>query len=175
MPTFLVNHKSGQLKMQQMIFMIIAVFIFFTLVFLIYASMNLSSLKREARDSQTEKVAGMVVKLASTPEFNFNNQPSSVDIDKLMVLKDKKVYAQFLGIDGAIIEKIYPTSKGIECTETNYPECDIIRMFTKEDIAKNFASSAFVAWCRKVTVEGRSYNKCELARMVIEARNITGA
>ena len=119
MSTILTKNKLGQMKMQQMIFMVIAVFIFFALVFLIYASMSTSSIKKQARDLETEKVAGMVIKLASTPEFNFNDQPSSIDADKLMVLKDKKAYGHFLGINGVLIEKIYPPSDEIECTETN--------------------------------------------------------
>lgn len=165
-------NKKAQLKIQQMSFMLIAVFVFFMLVLLFFLTVSLSGLRNTARELESDRIAGMVTKIASTPELIFEDQPNSVDEDKLMVLKNQPKYKEFLGINGIEIERVYPRMNGIECTNTNYPECDKIKVFTGNLESESAREGAFIALCRKISIQGRPENKCELARLLIDVKVI---
>ncbi|HRZ85687.1 MAG TPA: hypothetical protein P5277_02805 [Candidatus Paceibacterota bacterium] len=162
------DSKKAQLKIQQMSIMLIFIFLFFIFVFLLFSMYETNKLRQTAVDIEKERIAGMTIKLASTPEFNFGKQANSIDGDKVMMFKSKKGYSNLLGVNGVIITKIPEKSNPVECTTSNYPECDVIKIFTKKDIPTNSQSSIFVALCRKQTSNGASYDRCELARMQVE-------
>jgi hypothetical protein len=167
-----MKEKKAQLKIQQMSFMLIAVFVFFMLVLLFYLVISLSGLKNTAKNLESDRVAGMITKIASTPELIFEDQPYSIDADKLMVLKNQPNYLSFLGINGLTVERVYPKVKGVECSLGNYPECDTIKLFTDNEETESANEGAFVALCRKVSIEGRAENKCELARLLINIKPV---
>lgn len=167
-----MKNKKAQLKIQQMSFMLIAVFVFFMLVLLFYLAVSMSGLRNTVRDLESDRVAGMVTKIASSPELIFEDRPNSVDEDKLMMLKNQQRYKDFFGINGLIIEKVYPRNRGVECTMSNYPECDIIKIFIGDEESESAREGAFVALCRKITIESRPENKCELAILMINPKSI---
>ncbi|MFA5019532.1 MAG: hypothetical protein WC533_00355 [Candidatus Pacearchaeota archaeon] len=158
--------------MQQTIFMIVAVTLFFVLVVLFYVSIKFSNLHSDVKELEKQKAIALVSKIASTPEFSFNeNIPNSVDLDKLMILKsseNKERYKDFWGknIKGFIIEKVYPKdTKDRECDSGNYPDCRIIKIYTEKDSAKVYS---FVPLCKKQTYNGVAYDKCELGILMID-------
>lgn len=164
--------KKAQLKIQQMSIMLIAVFIFFVMVFLFFAIIQTAGWREEARTLERERIAGMATKLASSPEFNFGLQPNSVDADKVMILKSKKNYSELLGVKGVIIEKVYPKNEK-ECKMSNYPDCGVIKLFNPSNISTGDHASIFIALCRKQISDKNSYDKCEIARMIIDAKDIS--
>jgi len=161
--------KKAQLKIQQMAFMLVAVFLFFSLVLLLYFKISLNDLSKTSRELEIQKAEAMVVKLASSGELIFENKPNSIDADKLMVLKSERKYKELWGVEGIIVRKIYPNNlkNEVECKASNYPECNIIKVFTDKNIAP---VKSYVALCRKQNTENGIYDKCELAVLMLELK-----
>lgn len=159
--------KKAQLKIQQMSFMLIGVFLLFVLVGLFYLSFKTLSLQKEVIELRKDKTSDLVTKIASTPEFTYENRVNSIDGDKLMVLKnlDGAKYRELWGIKGVIIQKIYPITNNTECKLSNYPDCNTIKLFTSSNSAPIYS---FVSLCRKENKNSRVYDKCEIARLMIE-------
>ena len=157
-------NKKAQLKIQQMVFMILAITIFFILAGLFFLAVKVTNLERDAQELAQDKAIGLVNKISSNPELTFEGVPNSIDADKLMILKDSKVYGNFFGVDGIIVQKIYPKSKETECTRENYPDCNKIKLFTNNEVTP---TQSFVSWCRKKTIEGNAYDECSLAILMI--------
>ena len=146
--------------------MLLAISLFFILVFLFYVSIKFSSIKQSKIDLDREKAAGLVTKIASLPEINFGDNSRAVDADKLMLLKSFNEYKGFFGVKGIIIRKLPLTSNKIECTLDNYPECNLIKIFTTKDSAP---TGSYVALCTKKTINDRAYDKCEIAYLMLES------
>lgn len=168
-PATNMNNKKAQLKIQQMIFMVMAITLFFILAGLFFLSVRITNLEQDVVELNRDKAVSLVNKIASNPEFIFENVPNAVDADKLMILKNEQRYRDFFGVDGIIIEKIYPISNDVDCTLENYPNCNRIKIFTSKDAA---VISSFISLCTKETINGNSYNKCELARLMIDEKQI---
>ena len=167
-----VGYTKGQLKIQQMAFMLLAVTLFFVLVLLFYLTIKTAGLEKDFVNSEKEKAAGLVMRLASSPEFVFEGGSSGikgVDADKIMVLKDNSKYKEFWGVEGIIIKKLYPPNTNTECTQNNYPNCNLIKVFTTK---KSAPTGSYIALCRKESVSGNSYDRCELALLMIETKEV---
>ncbi len=169
--------KKAQMKIQQMAFMLVAVVLFFALVGLFVIVVRFSGLKQASVILEEENSMFLVTKLANSPEFacgsSFgNSRLSCIDADKIMILKEHiSEYAGFWGIAEIEIRKIYSDS-GIECNLGNYPDCDIIKVYSK-NVNKLPASSNFVALCWKESSDSGVYGKCEIARLMISAEDKT--
>ncbi len=167
------KNKRAQLKIQQMSFMLLAVTIFFVLVGVLILSYKLSGLRQIATELNEENAMTLATKLANSPEFScgeaFDNiKTSCVDADKVMVLRDNIAkYSKFWGVTNIEIRKIYPSDEQeIICTLGNYPNCNLIRLKSSE--ISVYDSSNFVSLCRKESLEGKIYDKCELAKIIIK-------
>lgn len=163
--------KKAQLKIQQMTFMLIAVTLFFTLVGMFVLVIKFSGLKESAIELSEENAMLLVTKLANSPEFSCGEafegiKANCIDGDKVMILKENiDKYTDFWGVSDIEIRKIYPKDTEKICNLGNYPDCDIIRMRSK-DIVGNYISN-FVSLCRKESFEGILYDKCELAKLMV--------
>ena len=94
-----VNYsKRGQIKIQQMAFVLVAIMIFFSFAALFYFSLSVSKLKGDAEDLREKEVKETVRRLAGSPEFSWTvyDCPTCIDLDKVMVLKDLESYNGFL-------------------------------------------------------------------------------
>ena len=166
----MVKKNKAQMKIQQMSFMIIAVFIFFALVGMVILTVKFSDLKSSATKLEEENAMLLVTKLANSPEFSCGNSfgiagISCVDSDKVMALKNKaEDYKGFWGTSNIEIRKIYPLTNSVECTSSSYPNCNIIKI-NEVEIASEYSN--FVSLCRKETANGETYNKCELAKLIV--------
>ena len=155
--------------------MLLAISLFFILVFLFYISIKFSGLKQSKIDLDREKAAGLVTKIASLPEISFSDNARAVDADKLMMLKNLKEYKSFFGVKGIIVRKLPLTSNKIECNSDNYPECNLIKIFTTKESA---STGRYVALCNKKTINERAYDKWEIAYLIslsILSKNIPNA
>lgn len=168
MTTCSVNYsKRGQMKIQQMAFVLVAVIIFFAMVSLFYFSVSIKNIQNNAASLSQDEARELVRKLASSPEFSWGRGcDSCIDIDKVMALKDMKDYSGFWNLDYLAIEKVYPKGEG-ECTLANYPECGKITIVDK---GMGIPSSAFVSLCRW---EGsKNSEKCEIGRIYAGAKSL---
>ena len=166
----MVNNK-GQLKIQQMAFMLLAVTLFFVLVGMFVLVYKFAGLRESATLLEQENAMLLVTKIANSPEFSCGGSFATqrlkcIDFDKVMALKmGIGRYDDFWGVQNLEIRKVYPVSGNIECTPANYPDCGVIKL-RSEDIS-GFVASNFVSLCRKELFEGDIENKCELARIMV--------
>ncbi len=166
---------GGQMKIQQMTFMLVAVTLLFILVGMFFLTMRLYDLKKTATNLEEKNAMLLVSRLANSPEFSCGNffggsRTSCVDFDKLIALKNR--VGEETGIwDVAKIElrKIYPVGEDIICEENNYPDCNIVKIFDKK-VNTLPAISNFVSLCRKETNGIMIYDKCELALLMVSSQ-----
>lgn len=167
----IIQKKNGQMKIQQMAFMLMAVFFFFVIAGMFILVIRFSNLKKTAEILQEENAMLLTSKLANSPEFacgdSFGSRKTNcIDADKVMMLKENKKYSDFWGISNIEIRKIYPVYPSeIICELGNYPNCNIIKVISKE--VSGVGVSNFVSLCRKEASESESYDKCELAKLII--------
>ena len=164
--------NKGQLKIQQMTFMLIAVTLFFVLVGVFLLSISLSGIKESATELCEKNAMLLATKLANSPEFScgeaFGTQKTNcIDADKAMALRDNIMkYDDFWGVTNIEIRKIFPVENDKECDRSNYPNCNLIKINSGNE--EGDYVSNFVSLCRKESFEGISYNKCELAKIMIK-------
>lgn len=173
-----ITNKRGQMKIQQMIFMILTVFILFVLVGLFFLSISLSNLKKTATNLQETNAMLLVSNLANSPELSCGNAfgsslTSCVDFDKAMALQSNPDYSDFWGVAKIEIRKIYPEEGDIACDTSNYPNCSIIWVLDN-NISSTPAVSNFVSLCRIETDQKIVYTKCELALLLVSSINEGG-
>jgi hypothetical protein len=163
--------EKGQIKVQQMLFMLLAITLFFILVGIFLLVVGSSGLKESAIELQEKNALLLVTRLANSPEFSCgesfgSSKVNCVDADKVMMLKQtSEKYKNFWGASNIIIRKVYPAGNGVECTLGNYPDCDVIRVYSREN--EGAEVSNFVILCRKAAGETGSYDKCEIAKMSV--------
>jgi len=166
-----IQKKRGQLKIQQMAFMLIAVVLFFVLVGIFVLVIRFSGLKKTAELLQEENAMLLVTKLANSPEFSCGESFGSgkincIDADKVMGLKENiGKYVNFWGVSNIEIRKIYPITADKECGLSNYPNCNVIKLVSGDTLG--IGLSNFVSLCRKESIGGEFYDKCELAKLII--------
>jgi hypothetical protein len=163
--------EKAQLKIQQTAFMLIAITLFFVLVGIFILNIYMSNLKGKANELEEENAMALASKIANSPEFSCeqslgNNRIDCIDADKVMILKENiKRYSNFCGVSNIEIRKIYPIQEDRLCDRSNYPNCNKIQLYQKDFSGDSISN--FVILCRKETYEGKSYNKCELAKISI--------
>ncbi len=162
---FLVPQFSkGQLKIQEMAFMLMAVVILFVIAGLFFIVIEYRSLYKEAGQTEKEKAISTIAKLAETAEFTCGKS-LCIDTDRLMVMKERAFYNGFWPVTSLSVIKIFPKQDVIECSEKNYPNCTFFKIYDsrKENIE---TVSTFVSLCRKEAKNNYWYDKCELGKIV---------
>jgi hypothetical protein len=176
-----VSKKRGQVKIQQMAFMLIAVTLFFVFVGLFLIGMLFSGMKKSSEGLAEKNAMSLVASLADSPEFScgeaFNyGEVNCIDLDKVMVLKNMKEYNGFWGINSIEIKKIYSENqelnKEIECSSENYPNCNLITIISNKDNKEGIFKSTFVSLCKKEKnpETGRIYDVCDVAKLMVNYR-----
>lgn len=164
--------KSGQIKINQMAFMLIGVTIFIALVGMFALNLRLSYLRQTASESEEQNAYLLASKIANSPEFScgeaFGEKRSNcIDLDKVMMLKQKiNEYEDFWGVSGIEIRIIYPGGirEETECTLSTYPpRCNLITLLPSE----GFDKGTFVALCRKELKDDEIEDVCKLGKIFI--------
>lgn len=163
-----MKSKKGQLKIQEMAFMLVAIILFFVLVGLFAASIIFRNLHESATQNEEAKTLSAISNLAGTAEFVCTgNRPNCVDEDKLMALIGKKSFESYWPFTSLSVLKYSGFNKResemIKCTIENYPNCDIFEVYNKNSSNDNRIHS-FVALCR-VEFDTIVYEKCEIAQL----------
>lgn len=163
--------RKGQFRIQQMMFMLMAVILFFALVGLFVIGIRTAGMKGIAQELEEENVKLLLTRLADSPEFSCGDsfdcgQTNCVDFDKVIGLKDKTEYENFWQVANIEIRKIYPDGSEIECTKENYPDCNFIKVYSTEVNSGAYYSN-FVSLCRKELLEQENYDKCEIAKILV--------
>ena len=150
--------KKAQMKIQQTAFMLLAITMFFVLVGIFVLVFRFSSLKESATILEEKNAMLLVEKLANSPEFACGNafgssRISCIDEDKVLALKNNiDKYEGFWGVSSIEIIKIYP-------------ELETIQIYSEGNTGYTFSN--FVALCKKASLDGKIYDKCELAKILV--------
>ncbi len=165
----MIKNKKSQLKIQEMAFMIIAIILFFVLVGLFALSIVYKNLQESATEIVEGRTLSAITNLAGTAEFICAGGKSNcVDADKLMALIGKKSYEDFWSFSSLSVIKYSGFDKKenemIECSLSNYPDCDVIEVYDKA-IENEKVISSFVALCRREYENNYGYDKCEIAQL----------
>ena len=170
--SFFKAQRKGQLKIQQMAFILVALMIFFSIVTLLYFSIRLANLREDVELLREQEVIETVRKMSGTAEFAFTAEDCSacIDLDKVLMLKERPSYKGFWkNIALLQIARVYPFyGNEIECTRQNYPNCDKITIV--EENKGLIGHSAFVALCGYD--KSFSTNKCELGKIIMAFETI---
>jgi len=159
--------KKAQIKIQQMMIMLIGVFILFSLVILFFSSIFFSGIKSDAKKLEEESSLMLSSKLANSPEFSCGDSFDSsyencVDFDKVFILKKNiESYSDFYNVAGIRVEKVYPKENNLICNDENYPDCSTLVILNK-NVKKSSEVFNFVLLCKK-----GEENKCWLARLIV--------
>jgi len=161
---FRMLNKKAQLKINQMAFMLVAVFLFFILAGLFFLSIKYKQIAQEAEKINMEKAIEIAASVDTVPEFSCGSL--CIDADKLITFSPEKYEKEKFWQVGSIeIRKILPDSPVTICTKQNYPNCNLFRLYeTDKNITK---ISSFISLCRKEQAETGIYDKCELAKIII--------
>jgi hypothetical protein len=162
--------KKAQLRIQEMAFMLLAVFLFFTLVGLFALTLFYNNLNDSAFQIAEDRTLSSVTNLADTPELSCVAAKSNcVDSDKLINLVGKDIYGDLWPFSSLRVISFRGFEKDeselIECTKANYPNCDIFTVYDKE-VKNERVISTFVALCRKHLENSYTYDKCETAKII---------
>ncbi len=163
-------HKKGQLKIQQMSFMIIAVFFFFVLVGLFFVSYYAKSIRSGAARLEEEQAIASLQTLMDMPELNYYGtgyEILSLDEDKLLVMSAQD-YGELWPVVSIGVYKVYPAfEEKIKCPAQN---CNYYEVYNSEqgDIR---TYSSFVSICKKERM-GYVYDRCEIGKLVVGVRDV---
>jgi hypothetical protein len=157
--------KTAQMKIQQMAFMILAVFLFFIIVGLFFITIEFKDMKKSADQLNTESAISSLQTLVNLPELSFYGETNSLDEDKLRVMSSSVIdYSEFWPVASIKVYKIYPSfDRIIKCpaVDCNYYE---IYNSRQKDV---YSVSTFVSICRKVNEFGHNYDRCELGKLEV--------
>lgn len=178
------TNKKAQMKIQQMSFMIVAVFLFLSMVGMVVLTLKLSETRSDATKLQEQNAMLLASKIANSPEFSCENayygESDCIDLDKVLILKNNIAKytwkgSNFWGVTNIEIRKIYPATTPyheIECTYTNYPNCNYIKLINSPD-ATGIGKSNYVALCRKERYNGETVDKCEMGEIILSYKTYT--
>lgn len=157
---------KGQFKIQQMVFILVAVIILFGIVSIFFVSIRFGSLSSEVEEERKGAIFAAIHKMAGTPEFNWiqsDDCAACIDIDKLILLKNRTAYKDFWkDISLLKVVRIYPNYNVEECTLGNYPECNSITLVQGEDYE---SYQSFVSLCRYDGEIGQT--RCDMGKIIM--------
>ena len=162
---------KGQMKIQQMAVMIVAVFFFFILVGLFFLGIMFKDVKGGAVDLQREQAISSLRVIADMTELNYDSSWSmSLDEDKLRIMSGGfgEVYDSLWPIASIGVYKVYPRFDEVkECPGVG---CNFYGVYDNGQSGVE-TYSTYVSICEKVREGGSTYNDCEIGKLVVGVRD----
>ena len=180
--------NKGQYKIQQMAFMILAIFFFFVLVGLFFVGWQFANVKKNVAQLQEEKALSALKVIADSTELNCDqSEDYCIDRDKLIAFSEHShLYADFWSIASIELLMVYPprSERQLDLSGGNgenssfpttnayaddepilcpAPGCDYYVLYDSGQVNKQ-TFSAYVTVCEKVD---RSHEICELAKLLL--------
>ncbi len=169
-----VKSSKGQFKIQQMVFVLVAILIFFGIVAVFYVSVKFGSVKQDVQEGRQEASMMQARKMVGTPEFiwtSWEDCASCVDLDKVFLLKNRTSYQGFWK-DIALLKvvRVQPKYLTRECNSVNYPRCNEITLIEKGGFQ---SYDSFVSLCRYDNEIGET--RCELGKIIVGFEGVKNA
>ena len=161
---------KGQMKIQQMAFMIVAVFLFFALVGLFFIRIQLNNLQNSYGELQKEQTISSLEVIANMPELNCGDGKSlCIDKDKLRIMSGSlgEAYSFIWPVASVKVYLVYPKFDSVKkCPGKN---CNYYEIY--DGGQKNVQEySTFVSVCEKVKEDNYVYDKCSIGKLVAGVR-----
>lgn len=158
---------KAQMEIQQMTFMILAVFMFFALAGLFFISIYVGDLKDQASALEKEETISSIEVIASMPELAYDSsEMMMIDSDKAQVMANQfsNNYSAIWPVASIELYKVYPDfDEVVECPGTN---CNYYKIYDNgQNNTQTYAS--FVSICRKEKESGYIFEKCEIGKLVV--------
>tara|TARA_B100001971_G_C18124342_1_gene501197 strand:- start:85 stop:615 length:531 start_codon:yes stop_codon:yes gene_type:complete len=161
------QNKKAQMKIQQMAFMIVAVFFFFILVGLFFLKVQFSGIQKSSAELEKEQAISSLKVIANMQELNCNSRESlCLDKDKIKIMSGelKELYETFWQIASI---KVYLLDTGqteiISCPALN---CNYFEIFDNQQNSSE-EYSTYISVCEKIRELGYVYDNCEIAKLVV--------
>lgn len=159
--------NKGQVQIQQMAFMIVAVFFFFILVGLFFLAIQFKDVKSGASQLQKEQAISSLKVIADMPELNYDSSElMTIDEDKLEIMSGNfgSTYDLFWPVASVEVYKIYPAFSEVkECPGSG---CNYYEVYDNgQSNIKKY--STYVSICRKMKEYESVYDRCEIGKLVV--------
>ncbi len=154
--------KRAQMKIQQMAFMIIAVFFFFILVGLFFLNWQFKDIHKDFEELQKREAISSIEVISNMPEFNCESRRElCLDVDKLRVMSSKNYDLDF-GVSSIKVYKVYPAFSAVkECPGV---DCNYYEVL---DLNSSKEYSGYVSLCQKNSEGGYVYEDCDIGKLVV--------
>ncbi len=158
-----MKNNKAQFKIQQMAFMILAVFLFFILIGLGFLSFQTKSLQGNYQQLQMDQAISSLQVLTDMPELSCGYL--CLDEDKLRVMSRKsEQYAQFWPVASIKVYKVYPAFDSlIKCPTAN---CNYFEIYDSNQ-QNTQEYSTYISLCKRVKEQDNIYDKCEIGKLVV--------
>jgi hypothetical protein len=168
-----IKNWRAQFKIQQMAFMIVAVFIFFILVGLFFVQFGLEDLRTTAADLERKQAIEALQAWSEFPEFSCSDRSSyCIDEDKLSVLAGRnysQLYSSFWPVASIRVYKI--NSNSSELVICPQPNCNYYEVYDSGQTDR-VEYSSYVSICRLSKVESRVMKECEMGKLALGIKKI---
>lgn len=150
-----------------MVFMILAVFIFFILVGIFFLTVQMGGIRDSAAQLQKEQAISSIQVISDMPELSFDpTETMTIDEDKLRIMSGSfgDAYDSFWPVVSVEVYKIYPGfGEIIEYPLTNYNYYNVY----DSGQASSHKESGFISLCEKRKEAGSVFDRCEIAKLVV--------
>lgn len=165
--------SKGQMKIQEMAFVLVALMIFFGLIALAYFAIKMNEMNLSVDNLKEKEARETVRKIASSPEFAWTatNCQNCIDVEKVLIMRDREVYKELINLDYLAIEVMYPLRRG-ECSKANFPECKTITILKEEGKSFGTLQGAYVNLCRYDNRKG-NYVRCDIGKIYASMESLT--
>ena len=163
--------KKSQFKVQQTAFMLLAITLFFILVFIFWLVLQSKNLRKTATQLEEDRAVILSQFIPKSSEFSCSREIDinyCIDTDKILILENKAFYKELWPVSYIKIRKITNETKEVVCSKANYPNCNVFNVFKNEEADDGGTGiGSFVALCRKERENNYLINKCELGKIII--------
>lgn len=162
-----IYEKKAQMKIQQMTFMILAVFLLFVFVGLFFINWQFKDVKKSYEELTKDEAISSLGVISNMPELNCDStRRLCIDEDKLLIMSSDfgKDYESFWSVSSIKVYKIYPAFDAIvRCPAKN---CNYFEVFNNEQKdSREF--STYVDLCKKLSENDFIYERCEIAKLAV--------
>jgi hypothetical protein len=166
--------NKGQLKIQQMAFVVMGIFLFFILVALFFVGWQYRSVQGSFEELQTEQAISFLKVVADMPELNCDARESlCLDEDKVRAMSSGnlgKTYEGFWPVASIKVYKIYPAFVEEGTIECPLPDCNYYDIYNSgQSGLKEF--STYVSLCRPEKYKEYVYENCEIAKLLVGVKD----
>ena len=158
-------NRKGQFKIQQMAFMILAIFFFFILVGIFFIGWQYASAKKGFATLQEEKALSALKVIADSTELNCDSSEDwCIDKDKLVAFGENSgLYYDYWSVASIEVLMVFPNPNEGEPILCPLEGCDYYVLYDSGQRNRR-TYSAYVNVCEDID---RSHEICELAKLVL--------